>query len=228
MTMLLNPYAFGGGGSSGFPELRAKAKSSSASTMSASFSLPTYSTNDLLIAVLCVRSTASVASMPSGWVSLGSQSQGSNTKCQAFYKIADGSEGSSVTVTFSVTTAVSGIISSIKNGTFNAAVAPEIAFANALTNAPNPPALTPSSGSAKYMVIASYVCRGDMQPTAYPYADGDFIQSQGTTGIAGTIGLTAICYGTFQAASVDPSTFTTNAGANNFGTVMVTMSVKGP
>ena len=107
-------------------------------------------TGDLLIMVVKLGAT-NTATTPTGWTLLSSRS--STGDSYIYYKISNGSEGSTVNLTPSASSHVSAITYRISNyeGT------PEAAFAS--TNVNDPPSLTTSWSSTKNLFIAACTTR---------------------------------------------------------------------
>ncbi|MCY1293174.1 hypothetical protein D9M68_176720 [compost metagenome] len=221
--MIVNPYVFASGGVQ-YPQVRAIAKSSFSTGSSSNWALPSYSAGDMLIAMVAHRSTSVTLTLPSGWTLLANLAQSTNIRGSIYWKIADGSEGSTIPVTSSSSAVLAIIIASIKGGTFSPTIPPAVSQIGLLTDAPDPPSLTPEDGSGKYLVIAEFSARSDMPVSTYPYAGGDYIISSGTTGISGTATTQAVCFGTFDAASIDPGAFTSTV--TNRGLVASTIAIK--
>ena len=107
-------------------------------------------TGDLLIMVVKLGAT-NTATTPTGWTLLSSRS--STGDSYIYYKVSNGSEGSTVNLTPSASSHVSAITYRISNyeGT------PEAAFAS--TNVNDPPSLTTSWSSTKNLFIAACTTR---------------------------------------------------------------------
>lgn len=107
---------------------------------------------DLLIAVAHVRN-AGTFTKPSGWQDLGNQAGGSSVgKITAFYKIADGTEGSTATWTASTGTTAEWHV--IKITSWHGTTPPEAAFSfGDYTTQPDPPNIAPSWGSEENLFL---------------------------------------------------------------------------
>lgn len=146
--------AMGAAGAGAFPRFIAAGNfAGSASGSSASVPVPAgHSPGDLLILVAYKQIKTGTISTPSGWTSLGQSSNGSgNTfRMAVFYRVADGSEGASVSVSYSGDgTSTRIMLLSMLSITGQQGV-PEMAalLLEASTATPNPPSLTPSWGLA--------------------------------------------------------------------------------
>ncbi|MCY1286288.1 hypothetical protein D9M68_643160 [compost metagenome] len=230
MTMIINPFVYVSSGGDGYPEFKALAKSQfGGASTSGTLTLPSYAVGDLLILSINYHATGATLTLPSGWTLLASTTASTATRHSIYYKVADGTEGSSLSITFSVVASFACIIASLKSGTFAFPVVIQAAqFVTTVTveSPPDPPSLSPSSGSAKYMVIASYGAKSDCSPTAYPYSGGDYIANSGIGGSTGTRETVAICFGTFNASSVDPSPFAVSTTGTRWA-ISNTISIRG-
>lgn len=103
---------------------------------------------------------------PAGWTEISSVVVGSRTFSIA-YRIADGSEGASVTVTTASNAACRWITERITS--WHGTTPPEVGTAATGTSTtPDPPAVTPSWGSADNLFIASSAKAGGVGPTGFP------------------------------------------------------------
>jgi len=134
---------------------------------------------DLLILIFRAASAVTVSTDPTGWTPLSSRNSTGAT--YIWYREADGSEGSTVTVTTDSTIRAAANTYRISNWSGT----PEAAFAS--TNVNNPPALSPSWGSDDTLWIAVMTNRrSDSSVTAAPTGYQDLItvaqsSSTGTT-----------------------------------------------
>lgn len=146
----------------------------------------------------------------SGWTLLGhANTSGNNGHGTLFYRIADGSEGSTVTVTFTATNSsrMSAMVRRITN--WHSTTPPEATIvAGGASTTPDPGALTPSWGAADTLWVA--MVAGDSiftGTTGYPatYADNreEFSPTNNPCVAWATRNL--------NAASDDPGTFTVSA-----------------
>ncbi|MHC4621337.1 MAG: hypothetical protein ACYTEQ_26645 [Planctomycetota bacterium] len=149
---------------------------------------------------------------------------GNACKLSAAYRIADGGEGASITVTTSAEqqSAHHTYLISSWHGT----TAPEDANADGgSTSSPNPPALNPANWGTEdtlWFAVVSYDAPGGNGTiSAYPtnYTNGTNTES-GTGG--GAVGI-GTCRRELNAASEDPSTFTLD---DVVGTVVATVGVR--
>jgi hypothetical protein len=152
---------------------------------------------------------------PSGWTTLISRLNG-GSRTIVYWRIADGSEGSSITVSHTGTPDASGHWSCRITGYsgvgdhFQATASDQ-----GLTTSPDPPSLTPTDGAADYLWICGYHASGnDSDADAFPanYTHLTFTQkyADGTLSEGGL----AVAARQLNAASEDPGTFSlvTNNG----------------
>lgn len=111
----------------------------------------TIAVGDLLLVVLDKGSTAATINALAGWTELLDENVANGLYIA--YRIADGSEGASITLTSSASTRSAQMVYRITG--HDPATAPEIGFTATGTSAsPNPPPLTPAGGSKDYLFIA--------------------------------------------------------------------------
>lgn len=162
---------------------------------------------DLLLMFLNVsRVTDGAPSVPSGWTVLYNANYSTGTshnKARCYYRVADGSEGATVTVSSAVFPRMSATTYRISNyqGT------PEAGSpVNGVSVNPNPPSLSPSWGSDKTLWIAiNHSSAGSTvtHPTSYGGA------VDGYTGVFNEFhARTATSHRELEAASEDPGVFT--------------------
>lgn len=177
------------------------------SSTSHNISLPaSIAAGDLLIIFITSSAATSVASA-TGWTSLYSTSLNLSIRGYCLYKIADGSEGSSVTVSFTVTCSVAWTSYRISGY----ASAPEVGTsATGTSTTPDPPSLTPSWGSDDTLWIAAAHCNNVTADLTAPTNYGSIVQAVNGGGkSAGT------AQRNLAAASDDPGTFA-NASNNDW------------
>lgn len=177
---------------------------------------------DLLICLFANDGSATVTTPGTFNLIAGGLSGGSVARGNAYYRIADGTEGGT-TVDF-VTSAneqAAAQVYRIQVGTFQGTPQGAATAGVGTTNSPNPPSVSPAWGSDDGLVIAGYA--GDLGATVsvYPYANGN-TQTLSFAGNAGRCECVS-CWETFSAASVDPGTFTKS---NNNQSVPFTIAVR--
>ena len=161
------------------------------------------SSGDLLLAFFCV-DAGETPSWPGDWTVIAHDANGSSTSDIA-YKIASGSEGSSITVT----TTEEMSAHAVYRITGDDGNEPEVSAVNSGTDTnPDPSSLTPSGGSNNYLWIA-FECnddgRGDV--TAYPtgYDDNQIAVKSGDVFNGVQMGVATKAE---EDSSDDPGTFT--------------------
>ncbi len=109
----------------------------------------------------------SITTPASGWTPMFTANQGAFENLTVWYRVADGSEGSSITVTIGngnarsaawVCYRITGYTGTPENGTASAAA----------TSSPDPPSVSPSWGSDDNLFIACYGWRGNVAHSSYP------------------------------------------------------------
>jgi hypothetical protein len=190
----------------GFPTIAATATSTNdTATTTQTVSLPTgISSGHLLIAGLTVRN-ATAFTWPAGWNGLyQANASGNNHRIELAYRFADGTEGSSISVT---TGNAKGAHFCYRITGMHASQAPEAGTAvNATTTTPNPPSVSPSWGAEDNLFIAVCSNDNDNQVNAYPtnYSLGQLsVKTTATSTVA--IGVAGR---QLNASSDDPGTFT--------------------
>lgn len=227
--MILNPYRFSSGGVTPAIFIQSWSQSGAATTSHTAALPASIASGDLLLLTFVGRPTLTgVVSTPSGWTLLNSTDQGTNIRVTRFYRVADGLEGSSVTITTASSTAsVSSIAYRIPAGTWDTGQIPEIAVANNVNAAPDCPSLSPSWGATNTYFIADYGARSDADPGAsYPYANGQtFIAGLvGGNGGSGSRADAACCWTTSAAGTVNPAAYSLASGSR--GWVSSTIGIK--
>lgn len=174
--------------------------------------VPTHTSGDLLIAVVCRDGggTTSFPSSPTVWNEIADVSQGGTCNLSVGYTFGNGSD-TSVTISTSSEQAWGAVWRFVGA---HASTPPEIATAgHASSSTSDPPSLTPTWGSADTLWFAVVSINGGFSPgenTGFPYTQG---QEDGGTGGSGGAG-GAWCYDVITAATEDPGVFTHTAWAN--------------
>lgn len=163
------------------------------------------SSGDLLIIVLAAYATAGAVSIttPSGWSVLFSVvGSGNLRRVAGFYKVASGSEGATVSITFSrnVSCAANSYRITGYTGTPEAGTA-----TTGSSTAPNPPSLSPSWGSGDILWLAVF---GNVSPGGTITSPTNY--SSGFSVDEGKI-LIASAQRNLTASSEDPGAFTTSS-----------------
>jgi hypothetical protein len=160
---------------------------------------------ELLLAVFPYDGGAG-ATWPAGWTEIADRANSSHGLAVA-YRIANGTEGSTVTVTTAAELAV-GFVYRITG--WHGSAPPEIATAIGSSATPDPPSLTPTWGSGNTLWLAAYGINGgpNAEPT-YPLTQNRRWARTGGSGASGG----ALASQAVVAATLDPGTFVD--GANN-------------
>lgn len=185
------------------------------SVTSMAVNLPaSIASGDLLLAFVEVRN-GGTWTVPSGWTQLGTQAGGGSVgKLTVFYKIADGTEGSTATWTASLGT--SAVWQVVKVTSWNGSSAPEISTgASGDVSAANPSSLTPSWGAddTLWFAIAGHAAVSTAAWSAGPSGYSGFLDSGASSG--GAAVSLASAYLQKNEATEDPGTFTVS-GSNRF------------
>lgn len=193
-----------------YPVIEGTATYTTDSTIAShSVNLPTgIQSGNLLIMIFRAGSAVTVSSGPSGWTLLGSRN--SNGVTYVWYKTADGTEGSTVTVTTGSSIHAAAISYRISGwgGT------PEIAFAGSNVN--DPPSLSPSWGSAETLWIAVMTNRrSDSSVSAAPTSYTGLITISQASNIGTDRSRVSSAHRFLTAASEDPGAFTTSGTIDN-------------
>jgi hypothetical protein len=185
-----------------FPTVAARATDVNSAATSQALNLPSgISAGDLLIITIQVpQGVPQTITWPSGWTQLYNQANGgNNVQGAAAYRVADGSEGSTMTITLSGSSTVASVAFRITG--HDSAIAPQAGtVATGTSSTPNPPSLTPTGGAKDYLWIVC--CASDTADvTAAPTNYSNFTQPGALPDIGTAERL-------LNAASEDPGTFT--------------------
>jgi hypothetical protein len=157
---------------------------------------------DLLLVIFGVDGAPTIT-FPEGWTQLFEEAYGTQNKLKVCYRVADGEEGSSITVTTSISKRSAHTSYRITgySGTPECGTA-----AKGTGTTPDPPSLNPSWGAKDTLWLAIEGNDGDNHATAYPanYTDGraDYVEFYGAgTGVGSA-------RRELNASSEDPGTFT--------------------
>jgi hypothetical protein len=192
--------------SSSIPQPPGPSGGSSPNASSHTLDLPTGITaGDLLIAGMACDG-ASTIGWPAGWTAFAS-SEATDPSTELAYRFADGSEGSSISITTSTTEEPTAFCYRITGA--HPSAAPEATIGSVVnTTSPNPPSLSPSWGSAKTLWIA-FVAVDDQggEVTGFPsnYPDNRLANHSESGANSSCIG---VATRELEAASDDPNTFT--------------------
>lgn len=196
-----------------FPTVGAASVTSFATSVtSMAVNLPaSISSGDLLIAVAETRNVVTWSTIPTGFAQIFSPvAAGGVGTLTAFYKIATGSEGA--TVTWIANTGTTASWQTRKITTWHGTTPPEATTANSggAVSTNNPPSLTPSWGSADtaWLAIMGNTAQSvtiTVAPTNYTDLTSNAVSSGGAAANSGT------AYRQLTATSEDPGAFTTGS-----------------
>ena len=184
-----------------FPVVEATATSNGKST-SLSVTLPaSIASGDLLVLFMAGRDNVGTGGIgfPAGWTELHDDLDTGDSRTAVAYRIADGTEGASITVTMSSARDLVSLVYRISGTSGNA---PEMGTATGDSNSPNPPSLTPSWGSKDTLWLVYGSGDNGKVYTAAPTSYTDLIaqdRGQAASGSARRENATA---------TEDPGTFT--------------------
>lgn len=184
-----------------FPSIESSTSNTNSSGTSHTINLPSIKDKGKLLLVTIGTSSNPTITWPTGWTQLFSAAQGTNLTLASAYKVAAGTEGSSITVTTSAS--VTSSCQSYTVITYQGVPVTTTAVTGAATTNPDPPSLTSGFGAVNTLWL---VLAGDsVNVTAYPSL---------YTGVAvtGTTPYLAGAYRQLNAASEDPEVFTAASG----------------
>ena len=195
-----------------FPVVAATNTSTQASSTSHTVNLPaSIAAGDLLLIFFGYNNSADDVVTPSGWTQFINVSNGG--RFYGYYKVADGGEGGSVSIT-------SGSAGNSQHNSYRITGyqgTPEVATATGSSATPDPPNLAPSWGAADTLwVAAAHPVNGAADLTA-PTNYGGLIQTAPSTFHVGS------ATRQLNAASENPGTF---GGANNSVWETATVAVR--
>lgn len=178
------------------------------------------SANDLLLVYVSADNNATTIGFPAGWTQLfHTPTTGAGCVLGAWYRVADGEEGASITVT----TDTNQMISFITYQITDYAGVPECGTATegASADAPDPPSLSPSWGEMDTLWFATTGWDWKRTISAYPanYADGlyEWIDDDQGVGVAAAVRNN-------ETATEDPGTFTLSG---NTSYIANTIAIRG-
>ncbi len=205
----------------GFPTVAAtNGGNSGANVTSHTVNLPTgISSGDLIIVMFSNDGDATVT-FPSGWTNqLFSTASGTFNRFTVNYRIADGTEGSTITVTTSASEGSAHTTYRITGYTGTPEASTPATSGGSTT--PDPSSLTPSWGADDTLWLAVQGNNGNVSVTAYPtnYSNGINNRWASTNGVG-----VGSAERTLNAASENPGTFTISA-SNSW--VAATIGVRG-
>jgi hypothetical protein len=198
-----------GGGAGGFPSVGATATGQNDTLLSShTVNLPTgIASGDRLLVAFTDKDVAGAdPAFPGGWTveRVAVQAGGATLRLTVASRVADGSEGSTITVTTTNTTRQTHISARITGGG-----TPEVSAAATGNNgAPDPPALTPAAATdALWIAVGGASHSGDY--TAAPTNYGSMVESVNATTANTTRSATAMAFRDLNTGSAeDPGAFT--------------------
>jgi len=209
-TYTLNMYFVNrpGAGSGDYPAVAATNTSvNNTNGTSHTVNLPSgISSGNLLIVIFGFRGgTNQTITWPSGYASFFRADQSTNVGVAAAYRQADGTEGTTITVTTSANARTSHNSYRITGAADPAVRAPESINSNGNNANPNPASLTPTGGAKDFLWIALEVNNaGTTTITGWPTSYTGGIQANGSSQNS----TTGSAVRQLNAASEDPGTFT--------------------
>ena len=132
--------------------------------------LPQYANGNLLL--MFVSSTVAAVATASGWTQLFAENRVSSAgqdRLTCLYRIADGTEGTSVVINLAASQNVAAIVYSVSRysgGTLESSVT----TGNSTT--PDSPSLSPAMGIGEYLWVTAFATTGARYVIAYPIAYG--------------------------------------------------------
>jgi hypothetical protein len=177
---------------------------------------PDVAAGDLLVVVVPYDGGGGTT-WPAGWTKVLDRANGSHALAIGYRK-ADGTEGTTVTIT---TAAEQAVGFSYRVTGWDGTTPPELAVATGLNTTPDPPALTPSWGSANTLWIAAYGINGGpgTSGTTSPLTDNKLWARTGGSGASGG----AVCSQQVTTATLDPSPF---SSSTNDAWVAATLAIR--
>lgn len=177
---------------------------------------------NLLVLVFHVVGNTTITT-PTGWTSVLNTADTTTQRTAIFYRIADGTEGSTVSVTTSASLRCE--YRSLRFTGAHASTAPEAsAAAYASSNAPDPPSLDPAGWGTEDTLWYAIEAGNDATKTVntYPTNYTGGVQHVST---GGTPGQLALASRNLNAASADPGAFALSSGGGS-RTVGITLAIR--
>lgn len=190
--------------------------SSTSAATSHTVNLPaSIASGDLLIVLFAHKDDVNGCSFPAGWTKFKEaiQGSGSNACLAVAWRKADGTEGSTITVTTVASSRQAHASRRITGAADPTVTAPEALDSTGTNTAnPDPPSLTPTGGAKDYLWIAAFASSHGRITSSLPTNYSTNVGDGSNSGTATHVGIGS---GTRQlnAASEDPGTFTTTAGS---------------
>lgn len=211
------------------PVIEASAESSSGTTAGVTSHVVTLpagiTAGELLLVILAKGSTAATINALAGWTEL--LDENSANGLYVAYRVADGSEGASITLTSSAATRSAQIAYRISNAEDPAVQSPEIGTtATASSTAPNPPSRAVTGGPKDILSIAFLSRSGeeaddDTWTTAAPASYSGLLQKSAGTSGTNLAGMIAAASRQVTTSSEDPGNFTIATGTWRANTIVI-------
>ncbi len=205
-------------GASAFPEFVGTAALSNVATTATThtINLPSGIVSGELLVMLFICDDNPTVTGPSGWTALEA-SAGSSLRFRLYYRVADGSEGSTATITTSVAKPSAAICVRIQGHNTPTSAPVSANASEASSTSSNPPNLN-TGVSRKYLWIAAFGTEAVNGTLATGWAPTNFTEfcpphASDTTGTRVRCGL---AWRQFEGASLDPAATTTGQSANTF------------
>ncbi len=200
------PVQSGGGGGGYLGVTITKVTTASTSQI---ISLGPYSAGDLLIIQWSSQwGFGNGVTTPAGWTLINNSVGG--TRQLFCYRVMDGTEGSTVTVTYGTSALGIAAVHRIEAGKFHASTAPAFQWSQGSNAAPDSPNLSPAWGSADTIWISTFHADGNLGVSAFPFAGNQASESFGSSPWL-TLGS---CWEKVVAASNNPSAFTMSGSSS--------------
>lgn len=153
--------------------------------------------------------TGTDPSLPGGYILLDSY-ETESSYFAIWYRIADGTEGATVSTTNSFGERSAHITYRIQKGTYTGV--PIFERANGSSSSPNPPTLSPSWGSQNYLWIASAHANESSDVSSYPtnYGDELMVRTSGVTSSDDEHAQMATAHQFFETDGQNPGSFSFN------------------
>lgn len=164
---------------------------------------------NLLVCIIAIDGAITVT-WPAGWTEFLDQNR-SGVSISCGWRIVDGSEGASFTITSSGSEQSVARVWQVSG--HDPGQAPEALSANSAST-PNPPSLTPTGGAKDYLWIAAAALQNGNDNTATGFPTNYTNTGQSAGGAATGQAPLAWCRRELNAASEDPAAFTTTISAN--------------
>lgn len=205
-----------------FPTISGAVSSNSTSARISSLAVTLPSSivaGNLLFIFFACSTTAGTSTMtvPAGWTALYNQAGGGNLRvCAGIYKVASGSEGSSVTVTWSRAVTIAAVAFQVTGYTGTPV---DGTLATGSSTAPNPPSLTSGFGAVDTLWLGTCHVSGGSVPSAVPANYSSVGTSTGNG--PNPRSFLGVASRNLNASSEDPGAFTITSGQWGANTIAI-------